>query len=217
MEYAFKFESPEDFNARESRKLNLHNLETRRALVKAAANTLYSAVTQEAQAVKRYAIQKSQNKDVSVDLDLTHYIEWGRKKNEFIPDDTVSCKLAQQKNKDGMGEGIIYEILFPLNGSVITADDLLENFESLVRINEFYIVKTNTDDPYSSSYYYINELGIAEHQPFGTVEQEIDIELAVFMEEKERMSLPILTATKEMELWVDLIKMKLVPYKISSL
>jgi hypothetical protein len=116
-----------------------------------------------------------------------------------------------------MGEGIIYEILFPLNGSVITADDLLENFESLVRINEFYIVKTNTDDPYSSSYYYINELGIAEHQPFGTVEQEIDIELAVFMEEKERMSLPILTATKEMELWVDLIKMKLVPYKISSL
>jgi hypothetical protein len=48
MEYAFKFESPEDFNARESRKLNLHNLETRRALVKAAAHTLYSAVTQEA-------------------------------------------------------------------------------------------------------------------------------------------------------------------------
>jgi hypothetical protein len=215
MERAYRFESADDFNTRVLQNLESINTETRKELITEAAQTLFSAVAIEKDAVEQYALKKVKTKGAPTKL--THYIEWGRQKNEFIPDDTVSCKLAQQKNKDGMGEGIIYEILFPLNGSVISADYLLENFISLVNKNEFYIVKTNTEDESVASYFYINETGIAEHQPCGTNKQEIDIELAVFMEQKDNIPMPILTAEREMRLLANLIEMKLVPYKKSSL
>ncbi len=214
MEYAFKFESPEDFNARESRKLNLINLETRRALIYAATQTLFSAVAKEKMAVDEFALENSQPSGAP---NLTHYIEWGRGKNEFITDSTVSCKLAERINKKGLGEGKIYEILFPLNGTVKSADYLLDNFDNLVNENEFYVVKSYSDDPLKYNYFYINETGIAEYEPFGLEQLEREIELAFFIENKNNIPLPILTAEREMRLYANLIEMKLVPYKISNL
>jgi hypothetical protein len=215
MEQAYKFESADDFNNRVMQNLESINIETRKELIKEAAQTLFSAVALEKEAVEQYALRKVQKEGAPTKL--THYIEWGREKNEFISDQTVSCKLAQKKNSGGMGESIIYEILFPLNGPVISADYLLENFTSLVNKNEFYIVKTNTEDESVARYFYINETGIAEYQPCGTNKQEIDIELAVFMEKKDDMPMPILTAEREMRLIANLIEMKQVPYKKSTL
>jgi len=214
MEHAFKFESADDFNTRVSKEIESLNLETRGLLMKEAAQTLFSAVDQEAKSVEQFALQKVSRKGPA---SLTHYIEWGREKNKFIPDDTVSCKLAEIMNKNDSGMGTIYEILFPLNSEVKSARYLLDNFNSLIDANEFYIVKTNTTDPSIARYYYINGTGIAEYEPYGTDSLERAIELAVFMEKPLEFPRKVLTADRELRLLANLADMKLVPYKKSTL
>lgn len=214
MEKAFKFESPEDFNDRVSQEIESINSKTRELLMKEAAQTLFSALVQETQAVEQFAWEKVSQKGFA---NLIHHIEWGRDKNEFIPDDTVSCKMAEKKTIDELGEGIIYEILFPLNDSVRTAKDLLENFDTLVNKNEFYIIKTSTDDSSIVRYYYINIIGTAECELIGLDALERDIELAVFIDTNINTPRPVLTADRELRLLANLIEMKLVPYKKSTL
>lgn len=55
MEKAFKFESPEDFNDRVSQEIESINSKTRELLMKEAAQTLFSALVQETQAVEQFA------------------------------------------------------------------------------------------------------------------------------------------------------------------
>jgi hypothetical protein len=215
MEHAFKFESPEDFNARESRKLNLINLETRQALISAATQTLFSAAVKEKNSVELFARQNASHNQP--ESKLLHWIEWDREKDEFISDNPVSCKLAERVTANGEAEGVTYEVLFPLKKYLNTAEFLVENFDDIVNEDEFYIIRSNTENPEDNKYFYINKTGIAEYEPCSVDTKEHEIELAFFIENKHNIPLPILTADREMRLYANLIEMKLVPYKISNL